>query len=355
MAAVAQPLVLWIATWFASSGLNGVTSKQILVEVSCPFTLSACQLTIAFGCHACCTLLTEPIAVFQRKQNPRVHSLLVLSAVCFAVGITCFNGGFSVMHVSINETLRALEPLVSVFFASTCLRDPLLRLLSRYRLVALVPIVTGVYLSAISNAAFNMRGLMLAMLANLVFPVRSALVKRIQLVVPLDVMFHSTLYYAMLVQVRRPVHDDLMTRSFSFQWILAFLSIVDGRLHRPRPAFALHEAAFVTCNGVFFYLYHYCSFLVLTKTDMVSHAVANAVRRVSTILFSVWFFDMSLHPTNALGMAVACGGALAYARALHIERQKSHIDDASDKDNAADPRPARSKTRTLLGAKVQIV
>ncbi|RHY86684.1 hypothetical protein DYB37_010962 [Aphanomyces astaci] len=118
----------------------------------------------------------------------------------------------------------------------------------RLRLLALVPIVTGVYLSAISNGAFSIVGMIITMVANIAFPLRAALVKRLQPFMSLHVMFYSTLYYAMLLQ-------------------LAF----------------------------------------------------------TTILFSVWYFGLALHRMNALGMVVACTGALVYAKTLRWERQTSQL------------------------------
>ncbi|ETV71584.1 hypothetical protein, variant 2 [Aphanomyces astaci] len=144
-------------------------------------------------------------------------------------GVCSFNAGFWAMHVSINETLRALEPLVSVVLASTCLRDPQL---SRLRLLALVPIVTGVYLSAISNGAFSIVGMIITMVANIAFPLRAALVKRLQPFMSLHVMFYSTLYYAMLLQLacgaslaaNQPVLDQSpapTSRNLSSLWSMA--------------------------------------------------------------------------------------------------------------------------------------
>ncbi|ETV71583.1 hypothetical protein, variant 1 [Aphanomyces astaci] len=223
-------------------------------------------------------------------------------------GVCSFNAGFWAMHVSINETLRALEPLVSVVLASTCLRDPQL---SRLRLLALVPIVTGVYLSAISNGAFSIVGMIITMVANIAFPLRAALVKRLQPFMSLHVMFYSTLYYAMLLQ-----------------WLLAGLWSIFGSQpasSRSITSANFKELVFALVNGAFFYLYHWCSFVVLSSTDMVSHAVWNALRRVTTILFSVWYFGLALHRMNALGMVVACTGALVYAKTLRWERQTSQL------------------------------
>ncbi|ETV97475.1 hypothetical protein, variant 1 [Aphanomyces invadans] len=239
---MAPPLAIF--GWCASSALSGVTSKQILQEYPHAFILSAWQFTVAFACHAWYTALYHPTAIFQRSENPRAHMWLVLSAFVYSVGVCSFNAGFWAMHVSINETMRALEPLVSVTLAATFLRDPQL---SRLRLGALIPIVAGVYLSAMSNAAFSIAGMAIAMLANISFPLRSALVKRIQPFMPLHVMFYSTLYYAMLLQ-----------------WVLAGLWSVFGNDPAASRAVAsanFKEFLFSVFNGVFFYLYHWCGML----------------------------------------------------------------------------------------------
>ncbi|EQC39549.1 hypothetical protein SDRG_02985 [Saprolegnia diclina VS20] len=296
-----------VAAWLVGSVLCGVTSKQILSEIHCPYTLSALQMTLAYICHA---LWAAPRRSPETVLSESQEISLLFAALAFAIGVSCLNGGFELMHVSISETLRALEPLWTVSLAMTRLRRD--APVSRLRLVALGPIVLGVGLSAYHNASFRILGLAMVMVANIVFPIRSLLVKQLQRALPLEHIFAATLLYGML-----------------FQWLGATVSLAFGgvRWIELQPKHVLVGLL----NGVSFYTYHRASYSVLVATDMTTHAVVNAFRRVLTILFSFAYFGVPLAPGNALGMVVAGAGALLYARALRQERQ-----DATDTIQAKD-------------------
>ncbi|KAF0737044.1 hypothetical protein Ae201684P_000394 [Aphanomyces euteiches] len=314
-----------IGLWYAASALSGVTSKQILEEMTCPFLLSACQFTIAYMCHSVVARRTRRSELNDPVETTNSYRVLVLSAWTFSLGMNCFNSGFSIMHVSINETLRALEPFVVVLLvACTFARD---RRLSRNRLISMLPIALGVYLSAISNKAFSFPGLAVTMLANVFITLRAALIKRIESFIPADVIFSSTLYYAM-----------------QLQWLLAGVSIVHGGLHR-RFDFNTKEILFAHVNGIFFYVHHRCSYIVLTTTDLLKHGIANAMRRVSTILFSVSYFAVPLHPTNACGMAIACVGAWFHSYALQHELHPSHTHPTNASNTTSDNKSSESSTK----------
>ncbi|OQR86036.1 plastid phosphate/phosphoenolpyruvate translocator1 [Achlya hypogyna] len=290
-----------MATWVVCSMLCGVTSKQLLSGLPCPYTLTAAQMTVAYACHMGYERWRrQPVAPGVTLSDATQLTLLC-SALAFSIGISCLNGGFGLMHVSISETLRALEPLITVFMATTCLSNE--AQVSRLRMLALLPIICGVGLSAKHNAAFHFLGFAMVMVANVVFPIRSLLVKQLQRTLPLDYIFSMTLGYGML-----------------FQWLGMGVSWAFGG---PLGGlFNAKQALLSLANGCAFYAYHIASYSVLHQTDMTTHAVVNALRRVLTILFSVYCFQVPLALGNALGMVIACAGALMYAYAL---RQESRL------------------------------
>ena len=69
----------------------------------------------------------------------------------------------------------------------------------------------------------------------------------------------------------------------------------------------------VALNGATYVAYNQMSFLVLSKVEMVSHAVGNAFRRVVTIFVSVWYFQNVISSTNMTGIALAILGVVAYS------------------------------------------
>ena len=54
------------------------------------------------------------------------------------------------------------------------------------------------------------------------------------------------------------------------------------------------------------------SFLVLSRTDVVTHSALNIFRRVVVILFSLFFFNLELTTINYLGILIAIFGALGF-------------------------------------------
>ncbi|OQR81656.1 hypothetical protein THRCLA_11531 [Thraustotheca clavata] len=293
-----------IAAWLMSSMLCSVMSKQILDDMSCPFTLSAAQMTVAFICHSIYKRWYKVVEmeVFLAEAN---EYLVLFAALAFAIGNACFNGGFGWMHVSISETLRALETLLAVGFASLSL--PREERLSKTRMLALIPIVLGVILSARNNSAFHLFGMSMVMVANIAFPLQSLFVKMLQRTITLDKVFDMTLYYGMI-----------------FQWVGAGVSHASGGTQN------LHLNAkkilFGIINGLFFYISLKCSFSVLHATNTTTHAIINAARRVMTILFSVYYFNVALAMWNGIGMLVACAGAIWYAYAHEKELDQRQLE-----------------------------
>ena len=114
----------YILIWHVASGLNGVSSKEILNEIQCPFTLSAMQLSVAYFIHWIVQIYLGSDVEQQKTTFSRDEKIgLNVAGLLLAIGITCVNGGFRAMHVSINETLCALETLVVVSFSQLASKE----------------------------------------------------------------------------------------------------------------------------------------------------------------------------------------------------------------------------------------
>ena len=69
----------------------------------------------------------------------------------------------------------------------------------------------------------------------------------------------------------------------------------------------------ILLNGASYFTYNVVSFVVLDRVHVVTHAVANAVRRVVTIFASVLYFRNVVTSTNALGVMLAVVGVMLYS------------------------------------------
>eukprot|EP01039_Chlorochromonas_danica_P000034 gene33-37_t len=78
----------------------------------------------------------------------------------------------------------------------------------------------------------------------------------------------------------------------------------------------------VAVNGFMFASYNLLSYLVLRRTDLITHAVLNAFRRVFIILFTSFYFQTSLTTWNIVGVMTAIVGVLLFAYSRLYDRLK---------------------------------
>jgi solute carrier family 35, member E1 len=71
-------------------------------------------------------------------------------------------------------------------------------------------------------------------------------------------------------------------------------------------------AGLVISNGLAYTCYNTMSFLVLTRTNMVTHAILNCMRRVFIIVFTCYYFDVKLSNTNLAGVGIAVAGVVFF-------------------------------------------
>lgn len=74
-------------------------------------------------------------------------------------------------------------------------------------------------------------------------------------------------------------------------------------------------------NGFFYSIYNLTSFLVLSRTDLISHAVFNVFRRVVIIVFTSYYFSIVLSPLNTIGIAIAVFGVLMFCYSRSREKK----------------------------------
>jgi drug/metabolite transporter (DMT)-like permease len=89
-------------------------------------------------------------------------------------------------------------------------------------------------------------------------------------------------------------------------------SIVPLLMHMPQEHM-VEMLGLVLVNGTTYAIYNQMSFVVLSMVTVVTHAVANSMRRVVTIIVSVWYFQNPVSLQNGLGMSLAIFGVCVYS------------------------------------------
>jgi drug/metabolite transporter (DMT)-like permease len=109
------------------------------------------------------------------------NKTLLLLAVVNALGFSCISTGFTLMAVSLAETLRAAEPIFSLVLSFFILSGSSEGSVSLNRMLALIPVMLGTALASAGSGEFSLAGVAAIAVANLCFSSRSVLTKRYHL------------------------------------------------------------------------------------------------------------------------------------------------------------------------------
>ena len=315
--AIDLPLPVDFALWYLTSVVCTSGSKYFLNSELLPdaFMLTFLQLTIAAACGR--LLLSggmireapsSSIRDSSEDQGAPWKKRWAL-AMCFVFGFGSLNASISYIPVSLAMTLRAAEPLFSVALVAIFFAKSASEAVSAELGMTLLPIVAGTSMSSFGSAEFSFMGLVLVCIANVAFPLRTIIYKKLRSQTGEGnfSLFAGICWRAAVIMLAANIaiaaRDGSLNR---FSWVRI--------LGQPEKASAL------VINGVCYYLYLQWSFIVLSKVAIVTHAVGNAMRRPVNIIFAVWFFSTHVSYLNAAGIVLACAGALWYAKVKGAQR-----------------------------------
>lgn len=218
-----------------------------------------------------------------------------------------------IVSTAFAETVKASEPISTVAIGYVFIKESV-----SYRTYAtLLPICLGVATSCYHNDSFNMLGLVLAALSNLCFSSRAVIAKKLN------------------TQYAEAIDDISMFSLISLQgltFLIPITIIMEGRdiltmffLDKSFGS-ALESRALLLqliINGSMFALYNLVSYLVLRRTDLITHSVLNAFRRVFIIIFTTYFFDTSLSAFNMLGIFIAIVGVVLFGYSRLMDKVRN--------------------------------
>ncbi len=228
--------------------------------------------------------------------------VLYITAFSYTLGFLFTNMAFSVVTASFTETVKAGEPISSVIMAYIILGE--VENVPTY--MCLIPICAGVACSCLHDDAFSTFGFACAALSNLCFSTRAVYAKKLMKSFS-DTFTEVTLFgyvsgigLCLLVPVAAYMEGTKLYEKF-------FMDI-DNSYIGSRSTLA----GLVISNGLAYTCYNTMSFLVLTRTNMVTHAILNCMRRVFIIVFTCYYFDVKLSNTNLAGVGIAVAGVVFF-------------------------------------------
>lgn len=240
------------------------------------------------------------------------------------------NPFFVTVSTSFAETVKSSEPISTTLIGLMFFKE---RNTARTYLT-LVPICCGVGISCFHSDNFNTMGFLLAAGSNVCFSTRAVLAKKKSISFP-DTMDEIQMFADISIKglyILVPLAFILEGKGLeALRWGLLKLLSTDG-VRSFEIDFLSKEyeeeswlvlMALVLLNGVMFACYNLVSYVVLRKTDLVTHAVLNVFRRVVIILFTAYFFQSELSVLNIFGVFVAVVGVLLFGYFRSMEKPKS--------------------------------
>lgn len=315
-------LGLCIVAWFISSALCSFGTKNSLTSLqpqSCAIGLTTLQFIVAAAMGGVICLL------MRQSLPPGCLFDIARIALVYTLGFLFFNMSYGRLAASFAETVRGLEPLFSfVFVRSFGARGGVLRTTSA---AALVTLLLGGAISCYSQA-FDVRGLLLGLLSNCCFALRSLYVSLLQ--DRLKRLRSHPLSSGSDSECSAPAGDEVprggrshasyelsSSTVFFYQHLLGLLLMVPCALLEDARC-AQHVAApqtspYVAQSVLGFYAYNQLSLVALLMLHPLAHSVANSSRRCVTILSAAIVFGTFVSPLSATGIALVIGSAITYA------------------------------------------
>lgn len=275
--------------WYFFNIIFNIMNKRVLNAWCNPWILSTVQLGIGS-----IMVLTQWLLKLQQRPNisPKLLKALFLPTLSHLVGhvSTCIS--FSYVAVSFSHIVKACEPAFGAIGSALVLGE----IYSPSVYATLLPIISGVALSAITQIKFSWPGFLFAMLSNVAFASRNIFSKLTMGEFKKDPTLSPQNLYGLM---------SIMAVLIELPFALA----IEGLPALPSRGIAYLLAG----SGVFYTLYNTVSFMALGKTGVVTHAVGNILKRASVIVVSIIVFGTPIKLLNGVGMGVALMGTCLYS------------------------------------------
>jgi len=238
-----------------------------------------------------------PYTPIQSRDQLKTTALL---AAVFAAGFITLNSALGLMHVSLVMTLRATEPLFTLIIASVLLKT---EQLSLPMMLALLPVVFGAALSSVESSDFNLPGLAIVVVCNIMFALRGVVTKRLKASHEVDNfnLFFQVSYLGAMMQA-------------GLLLLAAPLGSLSTALPLARRVLEPGYGLMLLVNGITFWMYLQLSWIVLGRVTTVTHSVCNSLRRPVMCVAGWLQFGNEISPLSAAGIALASAGSLLYSQ-----------------------------------------
>lgn len=338
---------LLLTVWFASSVCSTLVNKGLMDRFPYAVTLSAV--------HLLSSVLVDLCIVWYRGL--RIHFRRDVFLSCMPVAATINAGklmtyvSYGLVPASLTHTAKASSPVFSVLVSKVLFNQ----VPSRMTFLSLIPITVGVTLSALTEINWVFSGFLAAVAAALANVLNSTYTKKalhphphpIGVPAPDPLVFHMytasaavamLLPYALLVELPNitlfqsasdtaAAAGALATQTVSFQSIVPLPA--PTTLHSIPVGSSSLAAASVAVTHVFpwssmllslvlHYLQNISNIYFLSGVSVLTHQVAQSLKRLVNIAGAVLYFGNRVTPMNVVGMGLALLGFSMYSAAKQL-------------------------------------
>lgn len=290
--------------WYASAAMSVISSKIVLVVCRAPFLLCLTQFTAA-------SVILFMLYLFKNMESSNskmrqelielvnVSRIVLIIAVCYTMGFILTNVAFSLGNPSFVETVKASEPVSTVVIGQIFCPE----VSSWMTYASLGPIIFGVGLACYGDSTVPFWGVIFALLSNFGFSGRAVAAKILQL--------ESTSTGVVADEVRLFLQVSCIG-VFVLIPFAVYFDYTEVVYYAQRPE-AHMIIPILLLNGATYTVFSLCSFATITRTNIVTHAVLNALRRVAVIVASAAYFNTKLSTQVLTGGAIAVGGVVWFS------------------------------------------
>ena len=322
---------IMIVVWYSTAIVSITSSKKIMNIIKLPFMLCTSQFLLAYLITSLITpsasastststptssssLLSSLSSYISKYTNHNItsssskplsknaYNIIYRIAILYTLGFIFTNISFSIVTASFAETVKSAEPFSTTFLGYFLYKENT----SILTYISLIPIVTGVSISCIDDLSFNIYGFLSASISNFCFSGRAVLTKHLYRKYP-NCIDEITMF-SIISKIGLILLIPLMI-------LLESNSIIS--LFYEKSSNIIEILLLLFINGIAYSTYNITSFLVLSRTNLITHSVFNCFRRVFIILFTCYYFQVTLSLLNITGVAIAVIGVLFFAYSKH--------------------------------------
>jgi solute carrier family 35, member E1 len=317
--------------------------------------------------HLSTSVIFDIVWLYSRgTPTPSLHSdrgrvlLRAVAPVAFTLVFTKCLTYMSYVKVpaSLTHTIKASAPVFAVLSAKVFYNT-----MPSWRILAsLLPVICGVILAAINGLSFHLVGFLSALISTMFGVLQSTYTKSVFRKLSVDpVVFHlysgtcALLLTAPLILWEEGVIHSAVSYLFG-EFGLSMMPSSEMQVNSSAIGTTRSDSSWFSSGIVIFvslachYTQNVASIYVLSRVNVLSHTVANTLKRLVVIVGSITYFHNHVSYLNVFGMALAISGFFAYSFFRIKESAAATIGNAKKDDMiplSASPLSASSSSSSL--------